>query len=355
MPVTTRPSPSKMGKNKDYETAFHADARTVFDIVTNDCHSPYEKDPRWPQPIPRSSWYVDDTGFRGFKVLASSTLRRLLRVPYLVIRPDDVWQASVTLLGTRQDWELLASRVDRLHKYGEECEHWATLLRPVMRYMLKTFDEPDSQEVKNFWLRVAYEAGIEGSIPGIRTVSGWITAFAYFDGEGKAARDYKEDYIRQIYEKMSDSPPERKRLILDGVLYPLIRFSEIPRGIVLLPITIDDLEAGVKRFATAVSGTIGMSISENGTTSQPFSAWWVVQEFKEPLRSPVAVKAGDSVKDLTTKRTSNTFLDSWISWIVGSGSGSRRRNSSMSKAELTVDCLRGFLRGVAGIPPSESP
>ncbi|KAI0135939.1 hypothetical protein F4776DRAFT_109914 [Hypoxylon sp. NC0597] len=412
MPVTTRPSPSAVGKNQDREIAFNAYDETVFNTLTSNIHSPYEGDPRRPPAIP-STWSFRNTGFRGFPIIASSIgtksamnaestvsiynngfvdglIRAFNQDLHLVIRPDDVWQAiisqfslfvngnaerlrhmfvahegkrgltidlrpmrlseidfgevaqkfasviqdnvvdpelrqwmipdfstttnhdkavaafgmmgamqqyfeytivggcglpSVTLLGTRDDWEMLANRINKLYEYGEECKHWASLLRPIMRYMLRTFDEPDSQEVKDFWLRVAYEAGSDGSLRGIRTLSGWITAFAFFDDDGKVATDYTEEEIRQM-DKKDDEPilgPDRKRLILDGVSYPLISRKNIPRGITLLPVTLIDVEVGAQIFATAISGTIGMSISADGTTAQPISAWWIVQEFKKPI------------------------------------------------------------------------
>lgn len=229
---------------------------------------------------------------------------------------------SVTLLGTRQDWEMLASRANKLLKYGEECKRWASLLQPIMRYMLRTFDEPDSQEVKDFWLHVAFESGHEGpSRKGVRTLSGWITAFAYFKDDGKVTTDFKEEDLLQIDQ---ESTPrfmrlgsdgdwraiDRKRLTLDGMSYPLIRPAKIPRGVVILPIKIFDAESGVQRFATAVSGTIGMSISANGTTTQPVSAWWVVQEFEEPIEPLPAMKAGKSVTGSTTEGTLDTYSTS---------------------------------------------
>ncbi|KAI1166678.1 hypothetical protein F5B18DRAFT_659612 [Nemania serpens] len=448
MPVTTRPSPSREGKNEDREITFNADHTALFDAVTADCRSPYGADKRRPQPIPSSSTFSNiygmdknDTGFGGFPIIASSIglqstintdstknsisvynngfvngiIRAYNQDLHLIIRPDDVWQAilsqfslfvngnseslrhmfvthqgkrelivdvtpvrlsdldlgkvaeefvsaiqdnivdtelrqwmipdfstttshdkavaafgmmgamqqyfeytmicgcglpSVTLLGTRQDWEMLASRINKLLKYGEECERWASLLQPIMRYMLRTFDEPDSQEVKDFWLHIAFESGHESpSQGGIRTLSGWITAFAYFEDDGNVTTDFKEEDLLQIDRRKtlrfigrgSDSnwqEIDRKRLTLDGMTYPLIRAAKIPQGIVTLPMKIIDAEFGVQRFATAVSGTIGMSISANGTTTQPVSAWWVVQEFEEPIEPLPAIKSGQHLFDL---------------------------------------------------------
>ncbi|KAI0973692.1 hypothetical protein F4678DRAFT_425556 [Xylaria arbuscula] len=406
MPVTTRPSPSTEGKNRDKEISGRT---TVFDAVTSNLRSPYLGDPRRPTAIATN---YRQTGFRGLPIIASSfrprtaissahdtvsvykngfvngLIRAFNQDLHLFIRPDDVWQAilsqfslfingnaerlrhmfvahkgktvlkldmrpqriseidfgkvaemfvsviqdnvvdeelrqwmmpdfstttnhdkavaafgimgamqkyfayecrggcglpSVTLLGTRDDWEMLASRASKLDKYGKECQHWASLLQPVMRYMLRTFDEPGSQEVKDFWLRVTYEAGKDGSGPGVRTLSGWITAFAYFNLDGTVTRDYDEEEIRDM--DGEDPEPDRKRLILDGVSYPLIGSSNVPAGVILLPMVLIDEDKNTKKFATAVSGTIGMSISANGTATQPVSAWWLVQEFEEPMNS----------------------------------------------------------------------
>jgi len=125
---------------------------------------------------------------------------------------------SVTLLGERSDWEEIQSRIDKLAHYGPEPTEWATLLKPVLRYMLLTFDEPDSPAVKDFWLRVAHEAGREGSGMGIRTLSGWITAFAFWEEKGEKVYAYMDEEVSRI--DHWKSAVGRKRLILDGVSYP---------------------------------------------------------------------------------------------------------------------------------------
>ncbi|KKO98704.1 hypothetical protein THAR02_09202 [Trichoderma harzianum] len=72
-----------------------------------------------------------------------------------------------------------------------------------------------------------------------------------------------------------------------------------------------DLGAKVKRFATAISGTIGMSILETGTTAQPVSAWWVVEEFEEPIEIlPANMRAVLSVVGSSTDGTATNGLSS---------------------------------------------
>lgn len=92
---------------------------------------------------------------------------------------------SVTLLGDRQDWEEILHRLAKLAHYGSEPAQWADRLRPVLKTMLLTFDEPESEQVKQFWLHVVQEEGQAGSGRGNETLSGWITAFTFWDQDGK--------------------------------------------------------------------------------------------------------------------------------------------------------------------------
>lgn len=230
---------------------------------------------------------------------------------------------SVTLLGDKSDWEDILARVERLPKYGPEPEEWSMLLRPTIRHMIRTFDEPDSQSVKNFWLRVAHQAGPSAS--GTQTLSGWITAFCFWDEEGKRVRGYSdEDLAHDRRTPLS----ERKRLRLDGVEFPLINSSHVPRGVMALPITLVDGEAGVSRWCTVVAGSVGMRVSsheigggggcrESAETSamQPLSGWFVIQEWEEPLSDGGVGKtgstgAGSATTTTTTGKASSSSYDS---------------------------------------------
>ncbi|KKP03982.1 hypothetical protein THAR02_03897 [Trichoderma harzianum] len=85
---------------------------------------------------------------------------------------------SVTLLGERADWINLLEKTAKLATYGEELSAWSKLLTKVAGKMLQTFDEPDSQTTKNFWMRAVHHAGSDGSGT-VKSLSGWITAFCY--------------------------------------------------------------------------------------------------------------------------------------------------------------------------------
>ena len=89
----------------------------------------------------------------------------------------------VTLLGTKQDWEEILHRVDRIAEFQDECVLWHRLLVPTISYFVRTFDDPtlSTPEVRAFWECMVMKTAI-GS--GESAISGWMTAFAMFDSEG---------------------------------------------------------------------------------------------------------------------------------------------------------------------------
>lgn len=77
---------------------------------------------------------------------------------------------SVTLLGSKSDWEDIAKRAERLTSFGEEPTQWSELLKPVLARFVKSFDDPDSEETRDFWQRIAHKQNM-GSGPTYLSVS----------------------------------------------------------------------------------------------------------------------------------------------------------------------------------------
>ncbi|KAK8074285.1 hypothetical protein PG994_005184 [Apiospora phragmitis] len=64
---------------------------------------------------------------------------------------------SVTLLGTKQDYEEILRRLDRRARHGEEPGAFSDLLRPVVRCLIRGFDEPGHPDVRSFWEKICDE------------------------------------------------------------------------------------------------------------------------------------------------------------------------------------------------------
>lgn len=66
---------------------------------------------------------------------------------------------SVTLRGRKEDWEKMLQRLERLKTFGEEPTEWYGLLKPVFTKFVETFDNPNSEEIKEFWQKIAHYSG----------------------------------------------------------------------------------------------------------------------------------------------------------------------------------------------------
>ncbi|VUC27354.1 unnamed protein product [Clonostachys rosea] len=192
---------------------------------------------------------------------------------------------SVTLEGTKEDWEDISKRVQRFAQYGKETGLWSTYLSKVLDKMIAGFDRPDDQDIKDFWMQACHSTGYEGS-GDIESLSGWITAFCFWDENGMI-EIYSDRHLAMLPSKI-----DHKRLMLDDISFPIIRRSDIPRSVSDVPVVIDDLDSGLTYYTTLISGLLGMegtkadnTFDSGFTQFQPRSGWWMVMDKMEPMIS----------------------------------------------------------------------
>jgi hypothetical protein len=90
---------------------------------------------------------------------------------------------SVILQGRKEDWEKMLGRLERLKTFGEEPTMWYELLKPVFTKFVETFDDPESEEIKDFWQKIAHYSGggsgptyLSGGFLLCKDISsGWLT------------------------------------------------------------------------------------------------------------------------------------------------------------------------------------
>ena len=164
---------------------------------------------------------------------------------------------SVTLLGVKEDWMKLLERVEKIPNLGAEAGQFHGLLKPVLGYFVRTFDEPEGAEVKSFWSRVADKRSY-GSGPNY--LSGWITAFCFWDADGK---------LLYTLRGKPTLGPEGPRLgapstgcDLDGTLYHCLDIKMIPPGSASVPVTVND--HGTFYQTAMVAGSMGIRVSSSG-------------------------------------------------------------------------------------------
>jgi hypothetical protein len=195
---------------------------------------------------------------------------------------------SVTLLGERADWVCLLHKVEKFATYGEELADWGKLLTKVAEKMIKTFDQPNLQSTKDFWMSAVHQEGSDGSGT-TESLSGWITAFCYWNAEG--GKFYPcERKLRDRFGWETD----RKRLVIDGVAFPIISAKSIPRAVAEVPVMVLDYKDEVCYKTTVIAGFVGVESTANEEgkphdTVQPRSGYWMLVDKAGPMPKNLSV------------------------------------------------------------------
>ncbi|EPS38131.1 hypothetical protein H072_8118 [Dactylellina haptotyla CBS 200.50] len=150
---------------------------------------------------------------------------------------------AVTLLGEKSDWEMLLQKLEKLQTFGPETAQFAGLLRPILTRFVACFDNPESEDIKNFWQTVVNRQG-GGSGP--RYLGGWITAFCFWSGKGDV--QYRTD--------VSIWGNKARTLTLDGQLYGLVDTNDVVGGYASVPVELND--NGVKFNTTMIAGMVAI-------------------------------------------------------------------------------------------------
>ncbi|KAI9372869.1 hypothetical protein BJX61DRAFT_552588 [Aspergillus egyptiacus] len=193
---------------------------------------------------------------------------------------------SVTLLGDRGDWARIVAKLDKLQQLGDEPARFAQLLRPILNHFVLPFDRPESPEVLSFWSKCAHRIS-GGSGPDY--LSGWVSAFAFWDAEGKLLN--RTEPIHPV--SSSGFMARNTELGLDDVLSRKVETQDIPPGLASVPVTVND---NGREFETVMlAGLVGIQVLSTGgkldgtagqdarlDTIQPLSGWWICE--KAPSR-----------------------------------------------------------------------
>ena len=195
---------------------------------------------------------------------------------------------SITLLGSRSDYEDILSRLDKLEELGPETVDWANLLRPILRNFIASFDEVMAAELKDFWTKIAHYRG--GS--GMSHLSGWLTAFCFWRNDGVSLH-YKRDRVKPDPER-PDTMKQATNVqmpgtVLDDITYHTVDTSAIPSGFASVPVLVND--NGKIHRTKMVAGSLGISVGKSGDTDKGVEkldnvknlTGWFMYEVKEEV------------------------------------------------------------------------
>lgn len=232
-------------------------------------------------------WIIPDfsTTTDTDKVTASVLMLGMLQKDFTMMGKLGCGLPTVTLLGEKDDWLKLRVRASKISEFGKEARIWFILLKPVLDRFVRSFERPESAEIKSFWDRMVHHVG-RGSGPSF--YSGWLTAFMFWDDEGKSLY---EEGLGPINRRVRGREPRRTEL--DGAKYHTVESTKIPKGYTSLPMHIQDNTKGRSYYGLIVAGSVGWQLTiskklrDSGVcfhevtihedTLQPHSGWFLVE------------------------------------------------------------------------------
>jgi len=194
---------------------------------------------------------------------------------------------SITLLGTKEDYEDMYRRLDKFDQFGEEPRVFAALLRPIIREFADAFSSSANGQLNlDFWSRIChYRPG--GSGPDY--ISGWSTAFCVWGKEGKWQGPNLESFANPISDKerveseayykdnLSSDFTAPPAVFFGDVRYPVVELEKIPNGYCEVDVLID--EFGREFECMMVAGHVGFTVSgEKRDTLQPSPQWFMFEK-----------------------------------------------------------------------------
>ncbi|PKY06059.1 hypothetical protein P168DRAFT_310165 [Aspergillus campestris IBT 28561] len=169
---------------------------------------------------------------------------------------------SVTLLGEREDWARMVTKIDKLRQLGDEPARFAQLLRPVLNHFVASFDRPDAPDVLTFWSKCAHKESMRS---GPNYLTGWITVFCFWDEKGQLL--HRENMQSSSSRKFESRETE---FGLDDALSRRVNTDDVPSGYASVPVAVND--NGVLYDTVMLAGSADLD------SIQPLSGWWMYEK-----------------------------------------------------------------------------
>jgi hypothetical protein len=174
---------------------------------------------------------------------------------------------EVTLHGTKEDWQNILTRLEKLKEFGTEKEHphlhaWYECITPVLKHFISAFNGADLSAFLN---RICH---YEGGGSGPSYLSGWISLFCAFSDKGKWQLSPLDESVQDEH--------------LGKIKWSTrIDTNDIPAGYGEVPVKVDNNGEIFK--ATMIAGSAGYkALGKTKDTLAPQNAWWMfVQEAKK--------------------------------------------------------------------------
>ena len=169
----------------------------------------------------------------------------------------------VTLEGTVDDWELLATKIERLLEFDDGSGvlfEWLDLLRVVMGNFVESAKD-GSKHTLEFWDNILYyNSNGDGCGNGPPLLSGWITVFSFFDKDGQKMAKDPDTTLEIVYSQAPEGMTGPRRV------FPTVDMDDMNANVLSCPATIDD--NGVPYNATLFVGQMSFAYEPVSDSAQ---------------------------------------------------------------------------------------
>ncbi|KAL9094957.1 MAG: hypothetical protein Q9165_002907 [Trypethelium subeluteriae] len=193
---------------------------------------------------------------------------------------------SVTLRGTREDWLEMFRRLKKLKELGEEPAEFYAVLKPILSFFVRSFDEPNNPQVIDFWQKIAKE----DSGSGYTYLSGWITAFCFWDADGNRV----EGNPKRTEDINTIRVDDNLDFNLDIALKARIDTDDVPAGFAVVPATV--IDNGEEYKTKLIAGSVGIQVTSSG---QRLDEGPIYSSQRDLQRKPTGDPSLDSLQPVT--------------------------------------------------------
>jgi hypothetical protein len=156
---------------------------------------------------------------------------------------------SITIEGTKSDWQSILERIAKISEFGTEPAKWANMLQVIITRFVRAFDQGGPQADMEFWQRIAHEESGSGGY----FISGWISTFCAWDTSGTffSSRPHQRN-------SFGYAPDWVHRLTFDGIWFPRVRSP--PEGYAEVDVLVKDVPTDKVFDCTMLAGHVGIAI-----------------------------------------------------------------------------------------------
>jgi len=165
---------------------------------------------------------------------------------------------EVTLVGSKDDWEKLRSKVRKLKEFNGDdrlkLDWWLDRLVPLVDQIV---DQAVSRNIdKSFWSKIYQSHDQKGFYDPIPYVNGWLNVFCPYILKAKAGSD--------------PSNPYRRSRVTARSTFENIHPDELMNGVSKAPVTLEHMLTKQKHPMTVYGGFLGAKLNDDGTVGTEY-------------------------------------------------------------------------------------